>query len=686
MNKTDKNILKNLLSENGIEHPVDYVLEIIAGIAAGPSYSNIWNNYNDALELISPNLPQEATDLLIKELERIVETYNSTANRRDPEILEDRLTRLRKEMASHKLSGFIVPLADQHQGEYLPKNAQRLAWLTGFTGSAGVAIILEKTAILCVDGRYTLQAKMQVNKRHFIIKPYTQETITTTISDALTTNQKLGIDPWLHTTDNFRLLEKTCKKYAISLVKLNTNLIDTIWDNQPPPPITPAIVMKATLTGKSSSEKRKEICKKLNENGLDACVLTAPDSIAWLVNIRGNDVPYTPFCLAFAVLYSDTSLDIYSDPRKFSKSVCDKLGPRIRVLPVSQFLSDLGSIGGKSQVIGIDFSSAAEIIRDALLSSGVKLSRFNDPCQLPKAIKNTAELCGIRKAHLRDGAALTTFLAWLAENKMQIGVTEISAAAKLEEFRRQQEKIQGLSFPTISGSGANGAIIHYNATKDSNCELRGNTLYLVDSGAQYLDGTTDVTRTIAIGEPSAQMKIDFTRVLKGHIAIARAVFPRGTSGSQLDSLARIPLWEIGKDYNHGTGHGVGAYLSVHEGPHSISKKPNNIALAPGMVISNEPGYYKENEYGIRIENLIVVVEHPSHLNSTAEENSQYLCFETLTLAPIDISLIEINLLDKSEIGWLDSYHEKVRDNLLPLLDKKTQHWLNQNSKKLSFNS
>lgn len=684
MNKSDKKILSSFLIDSGINQSVESVLGLIKGVAAAPEYSSLTANSKNWLGLISPNLPENLAKILVSELENIINVDDGLNSGHDIETFKKRLLNLRRELKNKNITGFMVPLADEHQGEYIPKNAQRLTWLTGFTGSAGIAIVLNTKAAIFVDGRYTLQANMQVNKNLFQINSLTQKTLNTWISETLTSGSKLGFDSWLHTPDDINRLKESCDKAGIELTALDTNPIDTIWTNQPCPPLTPVVIMDSALTGQTSPNKRARISKKLKRNSLAACVLTAPDSIAWLANIRGNDVPYTPFCLAFAIFYSDGSLDIYSDPRKFSTNIREKLGPNIRVLPNKDFLPALRAMGKKNSKVGIDYSSSAEIIKNTLTLSGATVQRISDPCQLPKAKKNPIELDGIRKAHLRDGIALTKFLAWVMENSPNNNLTELSAATKLEGFRREEKNIQGLSFPTISGMGPNAAIVHYRATKESNRKFEQNSLYLVDSGAQYLDGTTDVTRTVAIGIPTDEMKDRFTRVLKGHIALATAVFPKGTTGSQLDILARLPLWEIGLDYNHGTGHGVGSYLGVHEGPQRISKQPNHIALEPGMVISNEPGYYKPNEYGIRIENLVTVMEASNQSFDIKRDDHSLLCFETLTLVPIDLKLIEKKLLNTREINWVNTYHQKIRESLAPLLDTKTQGWLELNTQAIKL--
>jgi Xaa-Pro aminopeptidase len=675
MNQSSKNTLGLLLKDSGVTQTVQSISGIIKGVAAGPSHDGVIGDTNAWIQLIGPNIPEILVNTLKLEVSSAIKVDDGLSTNTQPNTYIKRLTELRQELKVLNINGFIVPLADEHQGEYVPKHSQRLSWLTGFTGSAGMAIVLEKKAAIFVDGRYTLQAREQVNSEFFEINHLIDNPADLWITEMLSTGSILGFDPWLHTGDGVAQLKNTCLKIGVNLMPVPKNPIDTVWINQPPPPITPVILLDKNLTGETSTNKRFKICEQLKKEKIDACILTAPDSIAWLTNTRGGDVPYTPFSLGFAVLYVDSSLEIYNDPRKFTPKIQEQLEGGIHILDRANFLATLKRLGKKKYRVGIDLSTAAEIISNTLKNAGAHLKRLPDPCILPKAKKNAVEVNGMRQAHLRDGVALTKFLAWLDENSPNGYLTEISVSDQLEKYRREGEKIQGLSFPTISGFGPNGAIVHYRATPQSNRKLNQNSLYLVDSGAQYLDGTTDVTRTVAIGTPSIEMKDRFPRVLKGHIALASAVFPEGTSGSQLDILARAPLWQVGLDYDHGTGHGVGSYLSVHEGPQRISKIPNRVALEPGMIISNEPGYYKTDEYGIRIENLVVVVPASSS-NSHLDTNERPLLrFETLTLAPIDLSLVDKNILNLEEIKWINNYHQMVKGALSPLLDSKTQEWL-----------
>ncbi len=675
MDKPTKDGLSQALIDNQIDLSIVAVRDIIRGVAAAPGPDSAIGATDNWHTLIGDRVSADLANILSVELARIREiNYGIT----ETFSTSKRLTNLRQILATQKISGFIIPLADEHQGEYVPKFAQRLAWLTGFTGSAGLAIVLTDKAAIFVDGRYTLQAREQVDNNHFEINHSVDNPADAWISENLKSGDKLGFDPWLHTSDSLSKLRQACDKTDAKLVALSSNPVDAVWDNQPPKPITPVEPYDIRFAGQSSAEKRAMISDILKNEGVEASILTAPDSIAWLANIRGGDVPFTPFTLAFGIMHTDGSFDVYTDPRKYSDRVLATLDDNIKVHAQADFLPALEELGSNKFKVGLDLTSAAEIILQTLKNSGATVRRLTDPCQLPKARKNEVELAGMRNAHLRDGVALTRFLAWLDENAENGKITEMSAASQLEMLRRQGDFFQGLSFPTISGSGPNGAIVHYRVTNESNRELDKNSLYLVDSGAQYLDGTTDVTRTVAIGTPNSEMIDRFTRVLKGHIALASATFPAGTSGSQLDILARAALWQAGLDYDHGTGHGVGSYLGVHEGPQRISKLPNRIALEPGMVISNEPGYYKHDEYGIRIENLIVVTKAPI---SDQSERPQ-LCFETLTLAPIDLALVDVSMLTELEIKWLNTYYEKVRSALEPLMDNKLKEWLAKSTKAL----
>ena len=580
-----------------------------------------------------------------------------------------RLSRLRQELAAQGLDGFIVPRADEHQGEYVPPRGQRLAWLTGFTGSAGVAIVLRDRAALFVDGRYTLQAAAQVDTQLLEIHHLIEEPPAHWIGTALARGAVLGYDPWLHTPHDVERFRAAAEKAGAVLRAVSENPVDRVWSGRPAAPIAPVVPHPERFAGESAQSKRARIGRGLAEEGATAAVLTMPESIAWLLNIRGGDVPHTPLPLSFAILRQDGSVTLFIDRRKLVAGIERHLGNGVTVMPPDELGPALEALAAEGSRVQVDPATAACWIFDRLEKAGAKILRAADPCLLPKACKNPVEIGGTRAAHKRDGAALTRFLAWLAREAPKGALSEITASDRLETIRREGEHFRDLSFPTISGAGSNGAIVHYRAAPETEKRLEPGTLYLLDSGAQYLDGTTDVTRTLAIGAPMQEMRDRFTRVLKGHIALALARFPKGTTGTQLDAFARRALWQKGLDYDHGTGHGVGSYLGVHEGPQRISKAPNGQALLPGMIVSNEPGYYKTGAYGIRIENLVLVQP------VAGEGEREMLGFETLTLAPIDRDLIETSLLDDEEIAWLDAYHKRVRDTLTPLVDPATKHWL-----------
>jgi len=581
-----------------------------------------------------------------------------------------KLHALRDQLSHSKVDGFLIPRADEHMGEYVPPYAERLAWLTGFTGSAGTCAVLKDTAIVFTDGRYTRQVRDEVDANLYQFRHSVERPLKDWIAEHLH-GRALAYDPWLHTPAEVTSLTAACAKSGGKLVPLDDNLIDAIWPDQPPPPLGRVFAHGLEYTGQASLDKRNEIGQALEHEKINAVVLTAPDSIDWLLNIRGNDVPNAPLALAFAILHTGGALDLFIDERKLDDEVRAHLGNDVSVYATKALGPALDKLGHDHLNVAFDGSSGASWINRRLSASGATVIPRTDPCQLPKAIRNTVELAGVRAAHLRDGVALVNFLAWLDREGPGGGVSEISAADVLDDMRKRDPLYLGPSFPTISGAGGNGAIVHYRVSPATNRTLENGSLYLVDSGGQYRDGTTDVTRTIAIGAPSDEMRDRFTRVLKGHIAIATARFPKGVTGSQLDPLARRALWEVGLDYDHGTGHGVGSYLNVHEGPQRISKGHSTVALMPGMVISNEPGYYKEEAYGIRIENLTVV----ETVQAPAGSEKELFGFSTLTLAPIDLNLVDTALLNPRERAWLDTYHARVRDKLSPLLDTNAANWL-----------
>ncbi len=598
-----------------------------------------------------------------------------------------RLTALRAELAARGLDGFVVPRADQHLGEYVAGSSERLAWLTGFTGSAGAAVVLGARAAVFVDGRYTLQVRDQVDGACFEYRHLIEAPPAAWIEAELGSGAKLGYDPWLHSERQMERLRQAAEAAGGELVAVGDNPLDAVWAGRPAPPRAPILPHPLEYAGRASADKRAELARELEKKGLAAAVLTLPDSIAWLLNVRGGDVPRAPLPLSFALLRADGSVDWFVAPEKLGPELEEHLGNGVGLQEPMALGPALDRLGGAGAKVLADPDSAAAWVFARLRAAGAEVVAGADPCQLPKARKNAVELDGARAAHRRDGLALTRFLAWLDREAParrpgeELG--EVEVADRLRAFRAEDGLFRDLSFDTIAGAGANGAIVHYHARAESQGRLRQGELLLLDSGAQYPDGTTDVTRTVAIGEPSAEMRERFTRVLKGHIALATVRFPRGTSGSQLDVLARSHLWRAGLDYDHGTGHGVGSYLSVHEGPQRISKLPNRVALEPGMIVSNEPGYYKPGAYGIRIENLVAVVEsevmEEGRAGDGAEDGAKdgraMLAFETLTLAPIDRHLIEVALLSPEETAWLDAYHARVRDTHHDQLDPETASWL-----------
>ena len=579
-----------------------------------------------------------------------------------------RLAALRAELKRRGLDGFVVPHSDAQQDEYLAPRDERLAWLTAFTGSAGAAVVLADKAAVFVDGRYTLQVRNQTDLSLFEPRDLVAEGPQGWLPHHLPRGAKLGFDPWLHTANGMAHLKAACDKAGATLVAVTGNPVDAVWQDQPPPPLKPAVRHALELAGEEAGAKRARLAASLKQQGAQAAVLTMADSVCWLHNMRGGDLPHTPFALGFAILYDDASSDLFLADAKRSPELAAHLGNAVRLRDPDAFEAALDALTAKTVLA--DPATAAAAVFDRLARGGAKILRGPDPCQLPKACKNPREVEGMRKAHIRDGAALSNFLAWFAGAAPGGSLTEIEAAEKLEGFRAATGCLKDLSFDSITGAGGNGAIVHYRVTRSTNRMIGRNEMFLLDSGAQYPDGTTDVTRTIMVGEATAEMKDRFTRVLKGHIALATARFPEGTIGMQLDSFARRPLWEAGLDYDHGTGHGVGSYLSVHEGPQNISKRPVMQPLLPGMICSNEPGFYKTGEYGIRIENLVVVTE-PKDMGG----ERGMMGFETLTLAPIDRNLVDPDLLTPEEREWLNLYHARVRDSLSHLVDEETRAWL-----------
>ena len=582
-----------------------------------------------------------------------------------------RLAALRGEMAAQGLDGFVVPMADQYQNEYVPAQAKRITWLTGFTGSAGMVVVLKDKAAAFTDGRYTLQIADQVDGALYERLHITEAPPTDWIGDNLPRGGRIGVDSWLFTEAGVARFRTAVEAASGELIAVNDNPLDAVWQDQPDAPKALVVPHGLAFAGESSHDKRVRLADAMTS---DAVVITAPDSIAWLLNIRGGDVDHSPLPLSLAILHNDGRAKLFLDAEKRGRGpgldLADHLGNEVSMQPADDFSAALDGLAGKK--VQLDPGMTASWVFDRLAGAKAEITRAPDPCQLPKAIKNDVELSGARAAHGRDGAALTKFLHWLSVFAPQGGIDELTAEAQLAEYRQEGMHFKDLSFPTITGSGPNGAIVHYRVSDESNRKLGLGEFYLVDSGAQYLDGTTDVTRTIAIGEPSDEMRDRFTRVLKGHISLATARFPVGTTGAQLDILARHALWQAGLDFDHGTGHGVGSYLNVHEGPHSISKRQQTQDLRPGMVVSNEPGYYKTGAYGIRIENLVVVREA-----EIAGSERDMLEFETLTLAPIDRNAIAVSLLTEGEKTWLNVYHQRVYDAHSANIDDPTREWLDE---------
>jgi Xaa-Pro aminopeptidase len=664
----DRSRLAQALKAAGSALDVGAVDALIAGIlAAPPEIGTGWH------ALVAEPTPPELAAALEARKAAVAVDHRDGVQPEDFARMPraERLMLLREKLAAGGLAGFIVPRADEHQGEYVPLRGQRLAWLTGFTGSAGAAVVLKDRAAIFVDGRYTLQAGAQVDTKLFEIHHLIEEPPAAWLAEAAAKGDVIGYDPWLHTPQEVERLRAGVERAGASLRAVETNPLDQAWGGRPAAPLAPVFAQPDEFAGETAADKRARIGNALAGDGAAAAVLTMPESIAWLLNIRGGDVPHTPLPLSFAILKTDGAVTLFIDRRKLTPGLDRHLGNAVTIEAPDRLGAALDALAREGQV-QVDPATAASWVFDRLGKAGAQIHRAADPCMLPKACKNKVELAGTREAHRRDGAAVTRFLAWLAREAPKGGLTEIAASDRLEAFRKEGRYFRDLSFPTISGAGSNGAIVHYRASPETEKRLDPGTLYLLDSGAQYLDGTTDITRTIAIGAPSGEMRENFTRVLKGHIALATARFPKGTTGSQLDGFARRALWQAGLDYDHGTGHGVGSYLSVHEGPQRISKAPNAQALLPGMIVSNEPGYYKTGAYGIRIENLIVV--QPEKIDSAERE---MLCFETITLAPIDRNLVARELLDRDEAAWLDAYHARVKETIGPLVDGETRAWLDR---------
>ncbi|KAB2920327.1 MAG: aminopeptidase P family protein [Hyphomicrobiaceae bacterium] len=591
----------------------------------------------------------------------------------DPPPGQDRSERVRRSrevMALAGLDALLVPHADEYMNEYLPPCAERLAWLTGFTGSAGLAVVARKSAALFVDGRYILQAPKQVDTSIFEVLQVPEASVADWIGKALKSGAVLGFDPWLHALSTIDELTKELEGKRIKLKALATNPVDQVWGRErPAPPRAVVIPHPLKYAGRASEDKLAELQSGLKKDGQDAVVLTSPDSIAWLFNMRGSDVAHNPVALAFAIVPASGKAELFIDSAKIGPDAKAHLSPLAKISEPAALARRLSALKKAGKCVRLSPGAAIWFHRK-LRGGGAKVVRAADPCILPKARKNAVEIKGARSAHRRDGVAMARFLAWLDHEAPGGKVDEIAAAQKLEALRSETQALKEISFDTIAGSGPNGAIVHYRVTQATNRVVRPGELFLIDSGAQYLDGTTDITRTVAIGRPTREMQERFTLVLKGHIGIATARFPKGTRGIDLDPFARKALWAAGLDFDHGTGHGVGSYLSVHEGPQSISKR-GMVVLEPGMIISNEPGYYKEGAYGIRIENLVLVTD----ARRVAAGEREIMGFETLTLVPIDRRLVVSDMLSQEERAWINAYHQRVAESIGPELGPADRTWL-----------
>ena len=581
-------------------------------------------------------------------------------------MIETPLTALRSELARRGLQGFVVPRADEHLGEYVPASAERLAWLTGFTGSAGLAVVLLDKAAVFTDGRYVLQLASQTDGSAWERLHITEQPPETWLKANAPEGARIGFDPWLISEDGLARYTKA----GIAMTPVESNPIDAVWRSRPPAPQAPVTPHPPNLAGRTAEEKRQDIATVLREAKQDTAVLSDPASVAWLFNIRGGDVPFTPFALGFALVHADAGAELFMDPAKLPEATRNFLGNAVSVSGRDALPAALARLEGKT--VRVDPAGSPVWFAERLKEAGATVVPGPDPCLLPKAKKNPVEQQGSRDAHARDAVAMCRFLHWLSEIGPTNRETEMSAANRLFATRQAIEGFRGESFPAISGAGEHGAIIHYRVSDESNRTIRPNEVYLIDSGAQYIDGTTDITRTIwtGPGEPPPEVRENVTRVLKGHIAIATLVFPEGIGGVHIDAFARRALWQTGIDYDHGTGHGVGSYLSVHEGPVSISRLARPVPIGAGMILSNEPGYYLPGHYGIRLENLLLV--QPAELPGATRP---FLRFETLTLAPFDRKLIDVALLDRWELDWLNAYHARVAREVGRRVEPTVRDWL-----------
>lgn len=591
------------------------------------------------------------------------QSFTETAN---PEQGPPRLAKLRDIMRDQKLDAYLIPRADAHQGEYVAPNDERLSWVTGFTGSAGFAAILHDIAGVFVDGRYRGQVRAQVDTDHFTPVDWPDTKLHDWLRTHLPDGGDVGYNAWLHTSDEIARLTEALKGSGITLGAWD-DLIDYVWPNRFEAPIAPVRAYPDHLSGEPHADKRARLADTLRDAGQTGAILTLPDSIAWLLNIRGNDIPRNPVPHAFAVLHADARVTLFVDDRKLDDAVLDHLGPDVTIRPYDAFATDITTLKGPLRIAK---TSAPAHLANVLDTAGVAYEWGDDPCVLPKACKTGAEIAATRTAHLRDGAALCEFLTWF-DAQPPGTITEIDVVTRLENCRRDTGALLDISFDTIAGSGPHGAMPHYRVSENTNRTLAEGELLVLDGGGQYLDGTTDITRTLPIGTPGPEERMAFTRVLQGMIAMSRVRWPSGLAGRDLDVIARYPLWLADQDYNHGTGHGVGVYLCVHEGPQRLSRI-SEVPFKPGMIVSNEPGYYREGVFGIRIENLVVVSEAEPLAGG---DQTDKLCFETLNFVPIDRRLIDVGLLSGPERDWLNTYHAACRDKISGRLSPDAKDWL-----------
>lgn len=603
--------------------------------------------------------------------------YQSFSDTSEGAKSAERIAKLRRHLALQGLDGFIIPHADEYQGEYLPAYAERLAWLTGFTGSAGTAIILRDKAVIFVDGRYTIQVREQIDQSVVSPLDVMQHRPSQWLQENIAADLKIGFDPWLMTAGETQKFERAALAANAELVACEKNPIDAIWTDQPTRKTARIFSQPLQFTGKSVDEKISQLKKQLEKKQADAAVITLSDSVSWAFNIRGNEITHNPVVLAYAIINATGKAQLFVDADLVDEDVKASLANAARIEPVAGFAKSLEKLGKSNAHVLLDKNTAPEQIRRILLEAHASIIDSPDPCVLPKATKTEAELNGARAAHRRDGVAMARFLCWLDQNSATGKLDEITVAKKLEALRNETGALKEISFDTISAAGEHAAIPHYRVTTASNKTLAPNSIYLCDSGAQYRDGTTDITRTVIIGQPGDDMIKCNTLVLKGMIALSLARFPVGTNGAQLDILARQFLWQAGLDFDHGTGHGVGSYLCVHEGPARIAKS-GSVPLQAGMILSNEPGFYKQGAFGIRIENLVAVTK----AEQTGDGERPMHGFETLTLAPIDRRLIDAGLLGNDERTWLNAYHNRVYHEISPFLDKPVSGWLKKATEKI----